>query len=72
MISDWLRGLLDAEVKVVEVGMSATLEYYLYNTQVYVWYSEDSPSCGEKREYWRGFADYLHNYELRNNEEGEV
>ena len=69
MRSDWMWGLLDAEEKVREVGMSATLEYYLYNTQVYVWYSDDTHSCGERREYWYGFADYLHNYELRNKEE---
>jgi hypothetical protein len=71
MRSGWMRGLLDAEAKVVEVGVSVTLEYYFYNTQAYVWYSDDTPSCGERRDYWSGFADYLHNYELRNGE-GEV
>lgn len=60
MRSDWMRGLLGAEIKVADCGLKwASLDWSILN-------------CGDLGEYWEGFADYLHNYELCNNEEVEV
>lgn len=60
MRSAWMNGLLDAEMCVREYGDIGSA-YELLNHRI-------TPVVVG---YWEGFADYLHNYELRNGE-GEV
>ena len=57
MRNAWMCGVLDAEMCVKEYG-DIGAAYGLLSHRI-------TPVVVE---YWRGFADYLHNYELRNKE----
>lgn len=74
MRSDWMRGLLDAEECVKQDGLELAYQKLERDSWDSIWsgYTPDNMlKVKVDNDYWRGFADYLHNYELRN-KEGEV
>lgn len=72
MRGDWMRGLLDAESCVKDNGLELAYQKLETDSWDLIWsdYTPDNMlKVKVNNDYWRGFADYLHNCELRN--EGE-